>query len=39
VLILETEEEEDALRILRKHAGQNVHLHDCDLSACVPVAA
>ncbi len=39
VRILETEEEADALRILRKHAGQNVHLHDCDLSACVPVVA
>jgi hypothetical protein len=39
VRILETEEEERALRILRKHAGHNVHLHDCDLSACFPVAA
>jgi hypothetical protein len=37
VRILETEEEERALRVLRTHAGKNVHLHDCDLSACVTV--
>jgi hypothetical protein len=39
VRILEAKEEEDALRILRKHEGQSVHLHDCDLRACVPVVA
>jgi hypothetical protein len=39
VRILEADEEQRALCILRKHAGQDVHLHDCDIGACVPVAA
>jgi hypothetical protein len=39
VRILEPQEEQSALRILRTHAGRDVHLHDCDLESCVPVAA
>lgn len=39
VRIFEEEEEQRASRVLRKHSGQDVHLHDCDLEACVPVPA
>ena len=31
------EEEETALHVLKRHAGRDVHLHDCDSMVCRPV--
>jgi hypothetical protein len=39
VRTLEQEEEQVAISLLQRHGGRDVHLHDCDGTACIPVMA